>query len=475
MNRQFFENCGVFGCSVQGYDAPNFALSGIAALQHRGQENAGLAASLNGSVEVVKGVGLVREVLDPERISQMKGNKAIAHTRYGTSWDISGEIVDHSQPVEAKISGRGVLTVSHNGNIPIISPMRSFLESRGINIFRMNDSEMITAVIATHLEDGLEIEEAVRISLTNYVKGAYALIIMFEDKLIAVRDPFGIRPLVKGKKGDGLFFASETCAFDEMGIKYVGDVEAGEMVVVDETGPHSIFLSKFRAQLEIFELFYLMNRNSLYKGKRVGDIRFKFGEILAREVNSDADIVMPVPDTAIDAALGYAFASGKEYVIGLIKNEEIGRTFISPGQLTREELVDLKFSVDVSKVKGKKIDMIDDTDVRGTTAIVNTRKLRTAGAVKVYKRNASPPIAHRNGYGIDLPTYDELLAYNRTLEQMRQHLGVDDLSFLSLKGMIEATGESEDDFDLSCLNGDYPIDLEEKAIPLMKEPEVSTL
>ena len=167
--RQFFENCGVFGCSVQGSDAPKYALAGISALQHRGQENAGLASSYNGSFEVVKGVGLVKDVLDPESISRMRGNKAIAHTRYGTSWDISGEMVDHSQPAEALIPGRGILAVSHNGNIPIISPMRAFLENRGINTFRMNDSEMITAVIGAHLKDGLETLEAVRMSLTGYV------------------------------------------------------------------------------------------------------------------------------------------------------------------------------------------------------------------------------------------------------------------------------------------------------------------
>ncbi|MGH7246150.1 MAG: amidophosphoribosyltransferase [Candidatus Levyibacteriota bacterium] len=450
------EKCALFGIFGEGMEAARITHSGLLALQHRGQESSGITSSDGTSMFSHKGMGLVAHVYSEESLEYLKGHLAIGHNRYATS---GGTLEKHTQPI---ITEDGLVALAHNGNLPSTKKLEGFLTEKGVDFLEHNDSELMHRALVYFLRNGSSIEEAIKESFPLFT-GAFALVIMTKDKVIGVRDTFGIRPLAIGKLNGGYIFASETCAIATVGGTFIRYVKPGEMVVISKKGMESYQIEKGKEQLDIFEFVYFARPDSVLMGQSVDLVRKNLGRELVREKKIKADVVIPVPDSAIPAAIGYAQESGIPFDNGLIKNRYIHRTFITPAQKMREKHVQLKLNPIPQILAGKDVVVIDDSIVRGTTSKRLVAMLRKAGAKKVHLVISSPPVKYPDFYGIDTPFQKDLIGANMPIKKIEEFVGADTLQFLSYEGMIRATGLTEDNFCTSCFSGKYPIDIGERA------------
>ena len=445
------EECGVFG--IWGHpDAAKITYYGLHSLQHRGQEGAGIVVSNGDSLYGVKGEGLVTEVFTEEKISQLKGNAAIGHVRYATA---GGGGYDNVQPLLFR-SQNGSLALSHNGNLINASMLKFQLENQGSIFQTTSDTEVLAHLMKR--SGYLTVRESLKNSLPM-LKGGYAFVILTEKEMLVALDPNGLRPLALGKLNDAYVVASETCAFDIIGAEYIRDVEPGEMLVINHEGVQSeIFSYHTTKAICSMEYVYFSRPDSNIQGINVHTARKNLGRELAREAPIDADVVTGVPDSSISAAIGYAEATGIPYEMGLIKNRYVGRTFIQPSQALREQGVKMKLSPVRGVVEGKRVVMVDDSIVRGTTSRRIVSLLKEAGAKEVHVMISAPPIKHPCFYGIDTPTNEELIAYNHSIEEMKELIGCDSLHFLSVQGLLKAIGK-ETGQCLACFTGHYPTEV----------------
>ncbi|MGA8865939.1 MAG: amidophosphoribosyltransferase, partial [Candidatus Sulfotelmatobacter sp.] len=447
-------------------EAEKLAYLGLHALQHRGQESAGMVTSDGLNLHQHKAMGLVADIFTEDVLSRIHGGLAIGHTRYSTAGDSA---LLNAQPILVQ-SNKGAIAVAHNGNLVNAQQVRARLESQG-SIFQTNsDTEVIVHLIALSKEHTLP--EAIADALRR-VDGAFSLVVMSTDRIMAVRDPRGFRPLAmgripaqEGQKRDTIVFASETCAFDLIGATYEREVKPGELVVVSREGITSRFYSTAAPQSScIFEHVYFSRPDSLVFGRAVQTSREELGRELAREAPVEADIVVPVPDSGVTAAVGYASESGIPFRFGLIRNHYVGRTFIEPSQSVRDFGVKLKLNPVRALLKGKRVVLIDDSIVRGTTSRKIVRMIRSAGAKEVHMRISCPPTISPCFYGVDTPSKNQLIAANKSVEEIRAYIGADSLAYLSLEGMRKACGEGEKtSYCTACYTGKYPteiIDVEE--------------
>ena len=453
--RSIGEKCAVFGIYGRGLDVSRLTFFGLYALQHRGQESSGIASTDGEKIFCYKNSGLVSQVYNEETIKSLTGYIAVGHNRYSTS---SGTDLKYAQPIE--VADNSIVLV-HNGNLPTTTKLADFLKKRGVEPTNTSDSKLITEAIYCLTSEGMELEKAVE-QIFPLMTGSFSILIMNKDKLIAVRDQHGIRPLSIAKLNGGYVFASETCAFHPIGAKHIGDVRPGEMVVVDADGLHRKQIVKSKQKLDIFEFVYFSRPDSHLLGKSVYEVRKNFGIELAREYKIDADVVIPVPETAIPVAVGYASAIGIPFEMGIIKSRYIHRTFIEPEQHIREQGVKLKLAPLKEIIKNKRVIVVDDSIVRGTTSRQIVKMLFEAGAKEVHFLVSSPPVKFPDFYGIDLSKQSELLATNKSIDEMNKYLGSTSLHFLTFKGMINATGLKESMFSTSCFSGKYPIDIQER-------------
>jgi amidophosphoribosyltransferase len=456
------EECGVFG--IFGHaDAAAITALGLHALQHRGQEAAGIVSFDGKRFHSERRLGLVGDNFSRrEVIERLPGLSAMGHVRYSTTGET---ILRNVQPLFAELDGGG-LAIGHNGNLTNGLTLRRQLVRDGAIMQSTSDTEVILHLVANAKRNRFidRFIEGLR-----QLEGAYAFVGLTNKKLIGARDPLGIRPLVIGKLGSSPILASETCALDIIGAKYVRDVENGEVVVFDDEGAHSHKpFPPMAPRPCIFEYIYFSRPDSVVGGRNVYDVRKTMGAQLAREAPADADVVIPVPDSGVPAAIGYAQQSGIPYELGIIRNHYVGRTFIEPSQHIRQLGVRLKHSANRAVVSGKRIVLIDDSIVRGTTSVKIVQMMREAGAKEVHFRIASPPITHSDYYGIDTPERDKLLAATHDLEGMRRFIGADSLAFLSVEGIYRAMGYEQRDplrpqFTDHCFTGDYPTALTDRS------------
>lgn len=458
MDRGIHEECGVFGIySPVPADLAPLARFGLYALQHRGQESAGIALNDDGVFRACRGVGLVNEVLSSEKLEPLgQGNIAVAHVRYATTG------ADNLRNVQPLIINhhKGSMALAHNGNLTNAFELRTALEQRGSIFHTTTDSEVIAYVIVGQRLCCGSIESAVCAAM-DVIHGAYSLVISSPTKLIAARDPHGFRPLCLGRRADGsVVAASESCALDAVGAAFLRDVEPGEVVMVDENGLHSdrSHCGRSRRSLCVFEYIYFARPDSVLDGKSVCLARQRAGEFLAQEHPVEADVVVGVPDSGLDAAIGYARASGIPYAIGLTKNKYVGRTFIAPTQSERETGVNLKLNPIRSVIEGKRVVLIDDSIVRGTTCRRTVELLRRAGAKEVHMRISAPPFIAPCFYGTDIDSADGLIANHHTVPEIAKLIGADSLGYLSLEHAGLLTGE-DSGFCMACFSGDYPTEI----------------
>lgn len=450
------EKCGVFGVYGKGLDAGRLAFFGLYALQHRGQESSGIATSDGENVFSHKKMGLVAQVYTEKDIQRLQGHMAIGHNRYSTS---KSSHIKHAQPILIEDIG---LTLVHNGNLPSTTLLENFLAAKGIIYRTLSDSEMIAEAIAVYVRDGVQLEEAIR-QVYPLMTGAFSILIMDKKSVIAIRDSYGVRPLSIGKLNGGFIFSSETCAFHPIGAEELREVRPGEMVIVDHNGLRSTQIKEGVQKLDIFEFVYFARPDSRLLGKSVYEVRKNCGLELAKESPLEADVVIPVPETAIPVAIGYSQATGIPMETGLIKNRYIHRTFIQPEQHIREQGVKIKLTPLVEVIRGKRVVVVDDSIVRGTTSRQIVQMLFDSGAKEVNFLVSSPPVKFPDFYGIDTPTQKDLIAAHNTPEQVRRFLGATRLHYLSYEGLIRATGLTPDLFCASCFTGIYPIDIQERA------------
>lgn len=449
------EKCGVFGVYGKELDVARITFFGLFALQHRGQESSGIASSDGKRIESRKGMGLVAQVFSEDDIKKLSGHVAIGHNRYSTA---GGSHVDQAQPT---IAGDWSIALAHNGNLPSTVALEKFLRERKIETSGLSDSRMIALAIAALVDEGAPLEDAIK-KAYPLMTGAFSILIMTKDKLIAIRDECGIRPLSIATLNGGYIFSSETCALQTVGAEFSRDVLPGEMVIIDENGIRAEQLAKPNPKLDIFEFVYFARPDSHLLGKSVYSVRRNFGVRLAKEYPLRADVVIPVPETAIPVAIGYANESGIPLETGLIKNRYIHRTFIEPEQHIRDQGVKAKLTPIAEVIKGKRVAVIDDSIVRGTTSRKIVEMLFGAGAKEVHFLVSSPPVMFPDFYGIDTPKQKNLLASDKSIPEMKAYLGATSLNFLSYNGMIKATGIPEDQFSTSCFTGEYPIDIKER-------------
>ena len=451
------EECGVFGIfSKEKTDVAGPVYYALYALQHRGQESCGIVVNDDGLFTSYKDAGLVNDVFTQSVMDKLgQGNMAIGHVRYATTGD-SGRI--NAQPIVVNhIKGR--MALAHNGNLVNSNKLRRELELNGSIFHTTSDTEVISYIITKERLNAPSIEEAVNRAM-DQLKGAYSMVIMSPRKLIAVRDEHGFRPLCFGQTEAGDYVvASESCALDAVGAKFIRDVLPGEIVVFDEDGVRSIedHVGKAPMSACVFEYIYFARPDSVIDGASVHSARLRAGAYLALEHPVQADVVIGMPDSGLDAALGYARQSGIPYGIGFIKNKYIGRTFIAPGQKHREDLVRIKLNPVSETVRGKRVVLVDDSVVRGTTSARTVRLLREAGATEVHLRLSSPPFLNPCYYGTDVPSRELLIAYNRTVEEMAEIIGVDSLGFISIESVKKiACGEGCHGFCTACFDNQYP-------------------
>ncbi len=449
------EKCGIFGVYGKGFEAARLVHPGLWALQHRGQESSGIASSDGKIIRVKKGIGLVAHVFSEGDLKFLKGYLAIGHNRYSTSGDAWDK---HAQPVVVEVKGGKKIALAHNGNLPAVDKLEEFLTEKKIVTLGLNDSELVAHAIAYYASNGFSLEDAI-IKARPLFTGAYCLLVMDEKKIVAVRDRCGIRPLCLGKLNSGYIVASETCALDIIGAKFIREVKPGEMVVLTDAGIKSIQIEKANPKLDVFEFVYFARPDSYLLGKSVDAVRQNLGVELAKENKIKADVVIPVPDSAISAALGYSRQSGIPFYHGLIKNRYIHRTFISPEEHTRGRIVQLKLNPMPHILKGKRVVVIDDSIVRGTTSGKIIKMIRDAGAKEVHLLISSPPVRFPDFYGINTPSQKELIASHKNLKEIEKEIGVDSLRYLSYKGLIKAVGVAENQLCTACFTGEYPIDI----------------
>ncbi len=443
--------CGIVG--VRGTpDAAAIAHLALYSLQHRGQESAGIVvADDNGTARAIRGMGLVSEALKPEALAELNGELAIGHTRYSTT---GSSTLDNVQPVLVRFRG-GYITLAHNGNIVNATELRRELESKGSIFSSTMDSEILVHRMARSTSD---VPEERLTQALDGVEGAYSLLVATGDTLMAVRDPRGWRPLCIGTIGDAVVFASETCALDMVGATYLRDVRPGEIVLADENGLRSVqALEPKESQRCVFEYVYFARPDSRIFTGSVDRARRALGHRLGRECPAPtADLVFGVPDSANAAALGYAEETGLPLELALIRNHYVGRTFIQPSQEGRVQKVKVKYNAVREVLEGKSVVMVDDSMVRGTTTRGLVSMIRAAGAREIHMRIASPPVTGPCYYGIDMPSREELIAANLTVDEIAQRVGVDSLGFLSLEGMLHAVPDGPHGFCHACFSGDYP-------------------
>ena len=445
----FRDECGVFGI-FGAEEAAKLTYLGLYALQHRGQESAGIASTDSVQFQVERGMGLVQDVFTPDVIERLSGLAAIGHTRYSTAGDTS---LSNAQPL-ASDCNKGKLALAHNGNLTNALELRRNLEHKGSIFQTTSDTEVIIHLVARSKVASLggAIADAL-----GQVEGAYSLLILTRDEIFAVRDPRGFRPLALGRLRDAWVVASETCAFDLIGAEYVRDIEPGEMLRISKSGLESIhFTPEKMHQHCIFEHVYFARPDSLVFGRSVNATREKLGRLLARECPAIADVVVPVPDSGVPAALGYAAESGIPFRMGLIRNHYIGRTFIEPEQAIRDFGVRLKLNPVRRLLEGKRVVLVDDSIVRGTTSRKIVRMVREAGAAEVHMRISCPPTVSPCHYGIDTPTKIELIASRNSVEQIGEFIGADSLGYLSLESLRAAVEDTQGKFCTSCYTGLYP-------------------
>jgi amidophosphoribosyltransferase len=462
---KFHDECGVVAIFAHP-EAEKLAYLGLHALQHRGQESAGIVTSDGLNLKPHKAMGLVADIFTEDVLAQMRGTLAIGHTRYSTAGDSA---LLNAQPILVQ-SNKGAMAVAHNGNLTNAADVRQRLERQG-SIFQTNsDTEVIVHLIAMSKEHTLP--EAMADALRR-VEGAFSLVMMSPDRIFAARDPRGFRPLamgrmagLEGQKRDTIVFASETCAFDLIGATYERDVKPGELVVVGPEGITSRLYAPEAPQSScIFEHVYFSRPDSMVFGRPVQTSREELGRQLAREAPVEADIVVPVPDSGVTAAVGYAAESGIPFRFGLIRNHYVGRTFIEPSQSVRDFGVKLKLNPVRALLQGKRVVLIDDSIVRGTTSRKIVRMIRSAGAKEVHMRISCPPTISPCFYGVDTPSKNQLIAANKSVEEIKEYIGADSLSYLSLEGLKTACGEGEKtSYCSACYTGSYPttiVDVEE--------------
>lgn len=450
------EECGVIGIyrNDETRDAAPLVYYGLYALQHRGQESAGIAVNNHGSMELRKGMGLVGEVFRGDALRNFPGNIAIGHVRYSTAGDGS---VKSAQPLAASCR-LGEIALAHNGNLVNAESLKEMLTDEGVIFHTTTDSESILNLICQHGTRGIEAGIKNAMSL---IKGAYVLVITIGDKLIGVRDPYGLHPMCIGRLPDdgGYVLSSETCALEALDAQFVRDVTPGEIVIIDSEGIHSIGPSRWcRKNLCVFELVYFARPDSIVDGVSVYEFRRKCGMLLARQRRIDADVVMAVPDSGIPAAIGYAEASGIPYGEGLIKNKYMGRTFILPAQELREDAVRIKLAAIRHNIEGRRLVLIDDSIVRGTTLRRIVKHLRDAGAREIHVCAASPEVKYSCYFGIDTPYRENLIAVKKSPEEICEYLGADSLTYLTHESLKEACN-CEELYCKACFDGNYPMEV----------------
>ena len=456
------ESCGVFG--VFGHDdAAKLTYFGLYALQHRGQESAGIVTSTGKSIHEHKGMGLVPEVFNEAVLNGLHGHIAIGHVRYSTT---GSSILKNAQPFVVCHAGKTV-AIAHNGNLINAKKLRVDLEKKGSIFQTTMDSEIIMHLLARNVLRGME--EAM-VKAVSQIQGAYSCVLMTEDRLMAFRDPYGFRPLCLGILDGGYVVASETCALDLIDAQYVRDIDPGEILIIDQHGLKSVKpFDEQRKAMCIFEYIYFARPDSLIFGQNVYSVRKRLGKKLAREYPIEADFAMPFPDSGNYAAIGFCQESGIPMEMGVIRNHYVGRTFIEPAQSMRDFGVKVKLNPVREILKQKRVVIVEDSIIRGTTGKMRIKTLREAGVKEVHMVVSCPPHRYPCHYGIDFPTKGELIASRHTVEEVKKFIGLDSLCYLSLEGMLEATGIEQNSFCLACFDGKYPIKLEEDISKLCLE------
>ena len=449
---KFHDECGVVG--VYGHpDAANLVYLGLYALQHRGQESAGIAASSNGKMHLEVGMGLVADVFSDARLKKLPGNIAVGHNRYSTT---GVSKVKNAQPCLIEYSG-GTMAMGHNGNLVNASEIRKELGAAGAIFQSTNDSEVIVHLMAQSRRNSF-VDRAV--AALSQVKGAYSIVLMSENELVAARDPQGFRPLCLGKLDGAYIVASESCVMDLVEAEFIREIEPGELILINQFGVKSFYpFQKAPTKQCVFEHIYFSRPDSYLFGHSVYSTRKLMGKALAREKPVEADVVVPVPDSGVISAMGYSEETKIPFQMGLIRNHYVGRTFIEPQSQIRNFGVKVKLNAVKPVIEGKRVIIIDDSIVRGTTSKKIVRMLREVGAREVHVRISSPPTTHSCFYGIDTPTKGELIASNMDIDQTCKYLGADSLHYISLEKMLEIFGEQKDDFCAACFDGRYPVDV----------------
>ncbi|MBI4763841.1 MAG: amidophosphoribosyltransferase [Deltaproteobacteria bacterium] len=449
-DRPLKEECGIFG--IFGHpEASKLTYFGLYALQHRGEESAGIVISDGTQVCEQRGMGLVADVFDEQSLAALKGNLAIGHVRYSTT---GSSMLKNAQPFLVSHGGMS-LAIAHNGNLTNAHELRRVLEKKGAIFQSSMDSEIFIHLIAHGLEQGFE---PALIEALAQVHGAYSMLLLTQDQIIGARDPNGFRPLCLGKLNGAYVLASETCALDLVEAQYVRDIEPGEIIFINKSGIRSIKPAhEVRKAFCIFEFIYFARPDSYIFGQNVYQVRKRLGKMLAKEFQPEGDLTMPFPDSGNYAALGFAEASHMPFEMGVIRNHYVGRTFIQPSQSMRDFGVRVKLNPVRSVLKGKRVVIIEDSIIRGTTSRTRVQAVRSAGAREVHMLVSCPPHQFPCFYGIDFSTKGELIACNHSVEEIRKFLGLDGLGYLSVEGMVAATGLPESNFCLACFDGRYPV------------------
>lgn len=464
---KFKDECGLIGISgADEEELSTLLYFGLISLQHRGQEAAGMAVVQNNHIEYYRDTGLAQEVFTEKRLKRLSGKIGLAHVRYSTSGSSS---FLNAQPVVVRARG-GMIAVAHNGNIVNAKVIRDELQSEGMMFHSSLDTEVMTGLIAKYIAEDKDILAAISTALSR-CQGSFSLAMIIDGKLVAARDKFGMRPLSLGRLPNGGYVvASETCAFHVCGATFERDIEPGEILIIDGDKLYSRIYEKApKRAMCSFEYVYFAMPESTIEGRNVFLARKEAGKIMYRENPTEADMVIAVPDSGIAAAIGYAEESGIPFDLGMIKNKYLGRSFIQPSQALRELAVKLKLNVIRENVEGKRIILIDDSIVRGTTMKKLLNMLREAGAKEIHVRICSPPVTHPCYFGIDTPERKHLAAAKYSEEEIRKMIGADTLSFISAKGVIDSVGLGEDCLCLGCFDGKYPVDVPEHVCKLMLE------
>jgi amidophosphoribosyltransferase len=454
--------CGVFGVWAPGEEVANLTYFGLYALQHRGQESAGIAVSDGKKMLVYKEMGLVSQVFNESNLASLRGDIAIGHARYSTT---GASVWENAQPT-FRSTAMGSIALAHNGNLTNTDDLAQLVEKAQADsgeigfpnrpLRSTSDTDLVTALLASHPDRSLEVSA---VEVLRQVEGAFSFVFMDETTLYAARDRHGVRPLALGKLEHGWVVASETAALDIVGASYVREIEPGELLAIDANGPRSSRFAEATPRFCTFEFVYLARPDSSLDGRSVHATRVEVGRQLAREAPVEADLVMPTPDSGTPAAIGYAEESGIPYAAGLVKNAYVGRTFIQPSQTLRQLGIRLKLNPLRDVIRGKRLIVVDDSIVRGNTQRAVVRMLREAGATEVHVRISSPPVKWPCFYGIDFATRAELIANGLTVDEIRTSLGADSLAYVSLDGLVSATGRHKSVLCRACFDGDYPTDV----------------